>query len=162
MVNLNIWDIVKLAVSVFISLMAGIAGSFFTAPAIETWYKDLNKPSFNPPAWIFAPVWTVLYLLMGVAAFLVWREGIQHRNVQIGLGLFIFQLILNALWSIIFFGQQNPLAGFVEILVLWVAIAVTIYYFYKVNPTAAYLMIPYILWVTFATILNFSIWQLNT
>lgn len=161
MVNLNFWDIGKLVVSVFVSLMAGVVGSAYTAPAIDSWYKDLNKPSFNPPSWVFAPVWTILYLVMGVAAFLVWREGLQNKAVRIGLGLFIFQLVLNTLWSFIFFGQQNPLAGFIEILVLWVAIAATIYFFYRVNPVAAYLMIPYILWVTFAAILNFSIWQLN-
>lgn len=161
MIKLTARDIAKLAASVFVSLMAGAAGSVFTAPAIDTWYKSLNKPAFNPPSWIFAPVWTILYLLMGVAAFLVWREGLNRRTVQIGLGLFVFQLILNALWSYIFFELQNPLAAFIEILVLWVAIAATIYFFCKVNTTAAYLMAPYILWVTFAAVLNLSIFQLN-
>lgn len=161
MIKLGWLDIIKLSVSVFISLMAGVIGSVYTGPAIDTWYRDLNKPIFNPPDWVFAPVWTILYLLIGVAAFLVWRRGLNHPYVKIALALFIVQLGLNAFWSYVFFGLQNPLAAFFEIIVLWTTIAATIFYFYKVSPAAAYLLLPYIFWITFAAILNFSIFQIN-
>lgn len=161
MIKLSRLDIIKLVISVFVSLMAGIVGSKYTSATIDTWYQALNKPPFNPPDWIFAPVWTTLYILIGVSAFLVWRKGLNQPYVKTALAFFIVQLGLNAFWSYVFFGIQNPLAAFFEIIALWVVISVTIFYFYKVYAVAAYLLIPYILWITFAAVLNYSIFRMN-
>jgi tryptophan-rich sensory protein len=147
--------------SIILSQSAGILGSFFTAPAIPTWYASLAKPAFNPPAWLFAPVWITLFTLMGIALYLVLIKGANKPEIKKGAYLFGIQLLLNALWSILFFGLQSPGLAFAEILVLWAAIAATIWQFNKIDRRAAYLLIPYILWVSFAAILNFSIWQLN-
>lgn len=154
-------DYLKLAASIVVCELAGIIGSIFTSPAIPTWYATLIKPSFQPPSWLFAPVWTILFILMGVAVFLVWRKGLEQRQVKIAIGVFIVQLILNTLWSIIFFGQQNPAGAFLEIIFLWIAIIATIFIFAKISRAAAWLLIPYILWVSFAGFLNYTIWQLN-
>lgn len=144
-----------------VSELAGIVGSFFTASAIPTWYADLEKPSFNPPSWVFGPVWTTLYALMGIAAFLVWQKGTQRKEVKIALSVFGLQLVLNALWSIIFFGLESPGGGLVEIVLLWLAIVATIILFGRISRPAAWLLIPYLAWVSFATCLTFAIWQLN-
>ncbi|MBU0980986.1 MAG: tryptophan-rich sensory protein [Nanoarchaeota archaeon] len=146
----------KLIISIIACQLAGIIGSVFTASSVSTWYATLNKPFFNPPSWLFGPVWTTLYLLMGISLYLLWEK--RARTV---ITLFIIQLGLNTLWSICFFGLKNPLLAFVEILVLWGAIIITIFSSYKVSKAAAYLLIPYILWVTFAAILNFYIFWLN-
>jgi len=146
---------------IVISQAAGVAGSIFTAPAIPGWYEMLAKPMLTPPGWVFGPVWTILYVLMGVAAFIIWRQGLRKRPVRIALGLFFVQLVLNTLWSILFFGLQNPAAAFVGILVLWAAILATIIAFAKLSRTAAWLLVPYLLWVSFATYLNYMIWMLN-
>jgi len=151
----------KLVAAIVVSELAGVVGSFFTAPSIPTWYVTLIKPEFAPPNWVFAPVWTILFLLMGMAAFLVWNKGWERKNVRIALGIFGSQLILNTLWSIIFFGQQNPGLALLEIVLLWLAILATIIAFYKISRPAAYLLVPYILWVSFASYLNYSIWVLN-
>ena len=140
---------------------AGLIGSAFTTGAIPTWYASLQKPSFTPPNWLFAPVWSTLYLLMGIAAFLVWRKGLADRQVRIALIIFLIQLILNILWSVIFFGLESPLYGLIEIIVLWIAILITILRFWRISPAAAWLMVPYIIWVSIATALNASIWVLN-
>lgn len=149
----------KLALSIIVSELAGIAGSFFTASAIPTWYAGIAKPAFAPPNWIFAPVWTTLFALMGVASFLIWKRGFEKKNVKIALGIFLGQLILNVFWSIIFFGLRNPGAAFAELLILWIAILATIISFYKISRPAAWLLLPYIVWVSFAGCLNYSIWQ---
>ena len=141
--------------------LVGVIGSIFTSPAIPTWYATLNKPSFNPPNWIFAPVWTLLYLSMGISAFLIWEKGINKKEVRIALLIFGSQLILNVLWSYLFFGLKSPSLAFVGIIVLWLAITATIYAFYKISKPAGLILIPYILWVTFAAFLNFSILILN-
>lgn len=151
----------KLIISIAVCQLAGIIGSFFTSSSVSTWYEELNKPSFNPPSWVFSPVWITLFLLMGVAFYIVWCKGIKSINSKIAVTLFGFQLGLNTLWSILFFGLRSPLASFIEILFLWIAILLTIIYFYKLSKPAAYLMIPYILWVSFAAILNFSFVILN-
>ncbi len=135
---------------------AGLAGSYFTAPAIKGWYTTLAMPSFAPPNWVFAPVWTTLFLLMGVAAFIVWR----HRYND-GLRVFGLQLSLNVLWSAVFFGLHNPGLAFVEICLLWLAIVWTIIAFARRSRTAALLLLPYLAWVTFAGYLNYAIWTLN-
>jgi tryptophan-rich sensory protein len=142
-------------------LSAGGIGSAFTASAIPTWYATLNKPSFSPPNWLFAPVWTLLYIMMGFAAALVWQKGLQNPRVRTALVIFLAQLILNMVWSVLFFGLRSPLYGFMDILFLWAMILVTIAQFSKVSTLAAALLIPYILWVTFASGLNLGIFLLN-
>jgi benzodiazapine receptor len=154
-------DIVKLVVSLVACQGAGAIGSIFTAPAIPTWYAALQKPSFNPPNWLFAPAWITLYLLMGVAAFLIWRQGLSQKGVRSALIVFLVQLVLNALWSVVFFGLQSPLWGVVVILALWVAILLTILRFFRLSTAAGSLMLPYILWVSFAAVLNIAIFMLN-
>jgi benzodiazapine receptor len=162
MEKIKVIDILKLVVSVIICLGAGFIGSVFTTPSIPTWYATLKRPSFAPPNWLFAPVWTTLFVLMGIAAFLVWRRGLNDPQVKIALGIFIVQLILNTLWSVMFFGLRSPLGGLIDISILWIAILLTILNFFKISTTAGLLLIPYILWVSFAAVLNFSIWRLNT
>lgn len=154
-------DFFKLVVAILVAESAGIIGSFFTTSSVPTWYAALAKPSFNPPSWIFGPVWTALFLLMGIAAFLVWKKGWEKKEVRIALGIFGGQLILNILWSVLFFGLHSPLAAFVEIIILWSAILWTILAFRKISRTAAWLLLPYILWVSFAAVLNFAIWNLS-
>ncbi len=153
-------NLIKLIFSIVICQLAGIIGSVFTAPAIQGWYTGIAKPAFNPPSWIFAPVWTTLFLLMGISLYLIIREK-QTPKIRIAEYVFTIQLVLNIIWSVLFFGLQNPGAAFAEIIILWIAIAGSIYYFYKINKTAAYLLVPYIAWVSFATILNYSIFVLN-
>lgn len=140
-------------------LAAGI-GSAATTPQVPDWYATLEKPSFNPPAWVFGPVWTILYLMMAVAAWLVWRIG-GWRPVALALVVFCAQLALNTLWSILFFGLQSPTVAAVEIVVLWLAILATILLFWKHQPVAALLLAPYLAWVSFAAVLNFSIAAMN-
>lgn len=154
-------DILKLIAAIAVSQLAGIIGSVFTASSVGTWYVDLRKPGFTPPSWVFGPVWVTLYTLMGIAAWLVWRKGLEHRVVRVALVLFVVQLVLNALWSIIFFGARAPFAAFVEIILLWVAIVLTMAWFFKVSTWAGVLLVPYIVWVSYATVLNGFIWKLN-
>lgn len=149
-------DFPKLILSIALCLGAGIIGSFFTASAIPTWYATLVKPSFSPPNWIFGPVWTTLYILMGISLYLVWTS-----KKKIVPNIFWVQLILNASWSIVFFGMKNPELAFVNIIALWVVISLTIEKFSKISKTASYLLYPYLTWVTFALFLNFSIAELN-
>lgn len=142
--------------------LAGGLGTLFTTPSIGTWYAALNKPSFNPPNWIFGPVWTSLFLLMGFALYLVWKNtdaNLKDRNTAVI--LFFIQLVLNVLWSYFFFGLRNPFFGLIEIAIFWAAIFLTIIKFYKVSKPASYLMLPYLAWVSFASVLNFYIWRLN-
>lgn len=140
----------------------GYLSSLFTREGVETWYTTIQKPSFNPPNEVFAPVWSVLYVIMGVAAGLVWnRIDMQRDLVKKALTFFWIQLALNALWSFLFFGLHNPLLALIEIVLLWLLIYETFVQFNKVSKVAAYLMLPYLAWVTFATVLNASIWWLN-
>ena len=152
---------VKLVGAVVVCEMAGVVGSIFTTPSIPGWYSSLTKPAINPPSWVFAPVWTTLFLLMGIAVFLVWNKGLKDKKTKIALTVFGVQLVLNTLWSIIFFGYHQPGWAFAEIIVLWLAIFISIVYFAKISRLAAWLLVPYILWVSFASYLNFSIWDLN-
>jgi tryptophan-rich sensory protein len=151
----------KLAAAILACEFAGVMGSIFTGTSIDLWYPTLSMPALNPPAWVFGPVWTTLYALMGIAAFLVWRNGWKQKKVRKALLVFGIQLILNTLWSVIFFGLHNVALAFVEILMLWLSILLTIVYFYKVSRAAAYLLVPYILWVSFAVYLNMAIWMFN-
>ncbi|MGM5488579.1 MAG: TspO/MBR family protein [Nanobdellota archaeon] len=148
----------RLIASLIICQLAGIIGSVFTVSSVSTWYVTLAKPVFNPPGWVFGPVWTVLYLLMGISLYLVWNN--KNRTTK-ALVIFAVQLVLNSLWSILFFGLQSPLIAFIEIIVLWVAIVASIVQFYRISRPAAYLLIPYLLWVSFAAVLNLSIVLLN-
>jgi len=151
----------KLTASVAVCQLAGFVGSIFTRAAIPAWYAQLQKPWFTPPNWLFAPMWISLYLLMAVAAYLVWQKGFAVHGVRPALAIFLLQLLLNALWSPVFFGLRSPLAGAVIIILLWLAIVATIFAFAKVSPPAAWLLLPYILWVSLATALNISIAILN-
>lgn len=151
----------KLITAITVCELAGIIGSIFTGPEIQGWYTTLAKPMFNPPNWVFGPVWTTLFALMGIAAYLVWQQGINRHAVRVALELFAVQLGLNILWSLIFFGLHNPGWAVVEIAVLWLMIVSTIIAFYKVSKPAAWLLLPYLLWVSFASALNFAIWNLN-
>jgi len=152
---------IGLAVSVVICELAGIIGSLFTAPSIPGWYAGLAKPSFNPPNWIFGPVWTALYAMMGVAVYLVYEKGPKNRVVKRALAVFAAQLLLNALWSIVFFGAHMILAAAVVIVLLWAGILASIVLFRPISKAAAWLLVPYILWVSFATALNVSFFLLN-
>jgi len=154
-------NMLKLVTSLVVSQCAGLIGSAFTTPAIPNWYAALQKPPFTPPNWLFAPAWITLYLLMGIAAFLVWRVGLDDRRVRVALMIFLIQLVLNALWSVAFFGLQSPLYGFIVIILLWLTILLTILSFARISSAAAWLLVPYILWVSFASALNISIWVLN-
>jgi len=177
-------NISKLIASIVICQMAGIVGAFFTMPGVSEWYSTLNKPSFNPPSFVFAPAWTILFLLMGVALYLVWSKKWQPelpaqgraskawnrfsqklltgtwREENIVL-IFAVQLGLNILWSVLFFYYRLPGLAFFELIMLWFAILYTIVNFYRVSKLAGYLLIPYILWVTFAGYLNYTIWMMN-
>ena len=184
---------IKLVIAIVVSEVAGVIGAFFTTPAIQSgWYAGLVKPALNPPAWVFGPVWTLLFLLMGISLFLVWKHysliRANKRIVQVwklGIWLFVLQLVLNTLWSIIFFGLHSPGGALVEIIFLWLVILATMMAFYKifppspkasegqgstaVHPVRAFivsneawlLLLPYILWVSFAMYLNYMIWALN-
>lgn len=174
----------KFIISVSLTFSAGFIGSFFTASAIPGWYAELTKPALNPPNWVFGPVWTALYFILGLSLFIVWRKNFSVENKILSGGkktwnlwseklwsgnwqkantvsIFFVQLILNALWSPVFFGFKNPALALFIILSLWMAIFYTIINFYRTSKTAAWLLLPYILWVSFATYLNFMILILN-
>ncbi|MFC1789664.1 TspO/MBR family protein [Patescibacteria group bacterium] len=177
-------NIFKFIFSVLVCELAGAVGSFYTISSIPTWYASLEKPFFNPPNWIFAPVWIVLYFLMGIALYLAWKNNFSPKtfssesekktwnplSTKLWLGswkeenavsIFTLQLILNIIWTVIFFGLKSPGLAFFIILMLWFAILYTIVNFYRISRSAAILFLPYLLWVTFASILNLAIWQLN-
>jgi translocator protein len=150
-----------LAVRVGLSLLAGVVGGLATRSSVSTWYPTLQKPAFNPPPWVFGPVWTTLYVLMGVAAWLAWRAAGRGPARERGQRLFWVQLALNVLWSFLFFGLRSPPLALVEILLLWAAIFATLRAFWRVRPLAGALLLPYLAWVSFATLLNASIAWLN-
>ncbi|TDO78223.1 TspO/MBR related protein [Flavobacterium chryseum] len=154
--------IVKIAIALIVCLVVGYSASIVTRPSVESWYPTIIKPSFNPPNWIFMPVWTFLYILMAVAAGLVWDKiKEQTEEVKKALGFFLIQLTLNAIWSYLFFGLKNPMLALIEIAILWLMIYETYLKFIKINKIAGYLLIPYLAWVSFAAVLNASIWWLN-
>jgi translocator protein len=161
MTNVNIKEIGRLAASIIIVFIAGAIGTVATLSQIPTWYAALAKPVWAPPNWLFGPVWTTLYVLIGIALFLVWREGTDRRDVRIALGIFAVQLILNILWSVIFFGYHSLLGGFIVIIILWIAILANIIAFYFISKPAGLLLIPYIVWVSIASYLNYAVYVLN-
>jgi benzodiazapine receptor len=154
-------DVYKLIASILVCQAAGFIGFLFTRPALSTWYAELNKPKFTPPDWVFGPVWICLYVLTGVAAFLVWRRGFHHQVVRRALAFFGAQLALTVLWPFLFFGLRSPLAGLIGISVLGIAIILTVRSFLQASRPAGLLLIPYFLWVSFATGLNLTIWWMN-
>lgn len=177
-------NLVKLFTSIIICELAGVVGAIFTTPEINGWYKGLNKPFFNPPSWIFGPAWTTIFILLGISLYLVWiKKWIPQNKVNFRgkklrnklsqkllsgswqkaniIIIFWIQIFLNILWSVIFFGFHSPGVAFFELLMLWFAIIFLIINFYRVSKTAGWLLLPYILWVSFAGILNLFIWILN-
>jgi len=151
----------RLALALMVCLLAGSIGAAFTTPSLPGWYAFLQKPGFTPPDWVFAPVWIALYLLMGIALYLVWQKGADGWEVRQGMALFGVQLVLNTLWSIAFFGMHSPFYGMVVVVALLAAIVLTIMEFWKVSRRAAWLLVPYLLWTGFALVLNYYAWVLN-
>lgn len=159
--KIGLRDIFQAIVAIVICEAAGIIGSLFTASSVSTWYVSLVKPALNPPSWVFGPVWTLLYALMGVSAFIIWKNARGERRGNQALLIFGFQLILNTAWSMIFFGLRDPGFALAGIAMLWASIVWSMLSFYKISKTAAWLLLPYLLWVSFASYLNYSIWLLN-
>jgi len=159
--KLDSFAAIRFIFSIAICLTAGMIGSVFTTPAIPTWYAGLRKPDLAPPNWVFAPVWTTLFLLMGISLFLVWNVGLGKSSVRYSFTSFFAQLVLNVLWSYLFFGLRSPLLGLLDIIVLWFAIALTVVFFFKVSKIAAVMLIPYLAWVSVAAYLNYLILKLN-
>jgi tryptophan-rich sensory protein len=151
----------RLVIAIAVCELAGVIGALFTSPSIPGWYAGLVKPSFNPPDGVFGPVWTTLYALMGVAAWLVYEKGLQGAKVHRALSIFAAQLIVNTLWSIVFFGAHQILGAFVLIVALWLLIAATMQLFWKISKPAAALLVPYLVWVSFAAVLNVMLYVLN-
>jgi translocator protein len=154
-------DFSKFVIAIAVSQLAGIIGSFFSATSVSSWYTTLIKPELNPPSWVFGPVWITLYFLMGIALFLIWKKGLKTSDVKVAIKIFTLQLILNTSWSIVFFGLQNPALALINVITLLILIIWTIKVFYKISKISSYLLIPYLLWVLFATYLNYAIWILN-
>jgi translocator protein len=154
-------ETVVLIACILLCELVGLIGALATRPAIGTWYQSLEKPFFSPPNWIFGPAWTILYGLMGIAAFLVWRKGLHITEVRRALAWFCLQLALNGVWSWLFFGLRSPLLGLIDIVLLWFVILRTIHSFLKVSRSSGWLLLPYIAWVSFALLLNSFIWVLN-
>ena len=148
---------------IFIAICMGAAalGAMATTPEIESWYKTIEKPSWNPPNWIFGPVWTTLYVMMAIAAWVVWKPA-GFKAAAAPLTLFAIQLALNIAWSWIFFGMHQPGWAFAEIVILWLAIVATTVAFFRCSKVAGWLMVPYLAWVSFASVLNFTLWRLNS
>ncbi|MEO0073495.1 MAG: TspO/MBR family protein [candidate division WOR-3 bacterium] len=153
--------VIRLLVSLVAAFGAAVVGSAFTNPAIPVWYQTLKKPAFAPPNWLFGPAWTLLYILMALASWLVWQKGLATPQVGTALIVYLVQLVLNALWSVLFFGLRSPLAGLIEILLLWSTILVTTVLFFRISRAAGALLLPYLGWVSFATLLNAAILRLN-
>lgn len=154
-------DVPKLITSILVCELTGILATPITISAISTWYKTLAKPFFSPPNWIFGPVWTLLYLLMGISMYLIWKKGLKNKMVRLAIKIFLVQLLFNFLWSLLFFGLRSPALAFIDIVFLWIFIVLAIKHFYPLSRLAAYLLIPYILWVSFASLLNLAILLLN-
>jgi tryptophan-rich sensory protein len=151
----------RLIISLALPQLAGIVGSLFTTSAIPTWYATLQRPSFSPPNWLFGPAWITLYVLMGVSVYLIWQKVEKTKKARGAMWLFWIHLFFNAIWSIIFFGLQNPGLAFINIIIIWLLIVALMIKFWNINRWATYLLIPYLLWVSFASALNYFIWYLN-
>lgn len=152
----------KLVISIGIPVAVGAIAGLFTNTEINTWYQDIDKPTWQPPGWVFGPVWTLLYVLMGVAFYLVWKSNAPAKTKRMAITLWVIQLVFNFFWSFIFFRQHQIDWALAEILVLWFFILLTIIYFSRISKLAAWLMVPYISWVSFASLLTYAIYQLNS
>lgn len=152
--------IIKLALSIFLCLLAGFIGSIFTKSAL-LWYQSLHKPFFSPPDYVFGPVWTVLYIMMGIAFYIIWYHGFENENVKNAAAAFVIQLLLNIVWTMVFFGFKFILGGLLVIFLLIIAILQTIFRFRLVTKQASYLLLPYLIWVLYAAVLNFALYKLN-
>jgi translocator protein len=151
----------KLVCSVSLCLLTGFVGSFSTMNSVTSWYADLSRPSFTPPDWTFGVVWPILYIMMGISVFMIWNLGLDKKKVKIALGIFLLQLVLNGLWTPIFFGLHMIALALIEIVLLWVVILMTILVFWRISKAATFFLFPYILWVSFAAVLNSALWYLN-
>lgn len=152
---------IKFVISILTPLLIGGLSGFFTKNSISGWYATIQKPSFNPPNWVFGPVWTLLYILMGIALFMIWKSGAENVLKRQALSWFAIQLAVNFCWSLLFFYCESPGWALVDIIVMWVLILMTIFSFGKISSFAAWLLVPYNCWVSFAAVLNFAIWRLN-
>lgn len=159
-IDLRIHPVQLIGWMVFCELV-GVMGAWFTAPAILMWYPTLTKPVFNPPNWIFGPVWITLYALMGIAAYRIWRIGVAKPAARSATVFFLIHLLFNAVWSVIFFGKQNIPLAFVDISLMWITLIFVIFRFAVWDTLSAYLLLPYLAWVSFATVLNYHFWLLN-
>ncbi|MFZ1291253.1 MAG: TspO/MBR family protein [Melioribacteraceae bacterium] len=157
---MKISHIIKLIISILLPLSVGAIAGMFTSQAVPIWYASLNRPSFSPPNWVFGPVWTTLYILLGISFFLIWKEEASKER-DLAIKVFSIQMLLNFAWSFLFFYFNLIGAALIEIILLWISIASMIYLFHKIKPVAAYMNIPYLLWVSFATILNAGYYFLN-
>ena len=151
----------KALISITIPLVVGFTSSLFNETGEGSWYTSIKKPEWNPPGWVFAPVWTTLYIMMGFALFLVWKSKADSKQESKAIIFWIIQMVLNFFWTFIFFGQQQIAGALIEIILLWFAILITIFLFARIDKLAAWLLVPYISWVSFAALLNLAIWQLN-
>lgn len=161
MENFNIKEIPRLIVSILIVFISGAIGTVATLPEITTWYAALTKPAWTPPNWAFGPIWSTLYVLMGIALFLVWREGLDRKMVRYAIIIFAVQLALNVAWSLVFFGLHSIFGGLILIFFLWIAIWANIFAFYIISKPAGLLLVPYLIWVSIASYLNYSVYLLN-
>jgi len=152
---------IRLIVAVLLPVLVGAVSGLFTASSVKTWFVTLNKPSFNPPSYVFAPVWTTLYIMMGVAFYLVWVSVTDKAQQHKAMTVYFIQLFLNFCWSFIFFYKQRPDLALIDIVFLWISIVATLVLFYRISKPAGWLLVPYLLWVSFASALNYAIWQLN-
>jgi translocator protein len=160
MKSMSTSSVLKLIVSIALPLLVGAVAGIFTAKAIPGWYETLYQPSFNPPNWLFGPVWTVLYILMGISFFMIWQTPPGNQRTLAMVAFFV-QLLLNFGWSFLFFHFKEIGLALAEVIVLWCAIVVMIVFFYRIRPVSAWINIPYLLWVTFATVLNAAYYKLN-
>jgi translocator protein len=161
MKGFSLKEIPKLILSILIVFVAGSIGTLATTSELTTWYAALTKPSWTPPNWAFGPIWTTLYILMGIALFLVWKKGLDRKDVKFAILIFAVQLFLNILWSLVFFGMHSIFGGLILILILWIAIFANIIAFYVISKPAGLLLIPYLIWVSIASYLNYTVYLLN-
>jgi translocator protein len=159
--SFSVREIPKLIISIVIVFLAGAVGTVYTLKEITTWYVSLAKPSWTPPNWAFGPIWSTLYVLMGISLFLVWREGLDRKDVRIAILVFAVQLVLNVVWSLVFFATHNIFGGLVLVILLWISILVNIIVFYRISKPAGLILIPYLIWVSIASYLNYSVFLLN-
>ena len=152
---------VRFIICILVPQIVGAVSGISTVKGTQQWYPELVKPKLTPPSWIFGPVWISLYILMGIASYLVWKKGIETPGVKQALAMFVLQLLLNGLWSILFFGLRSPLLGLINILILCLMVIIVSVLFFRISRLAGNLLVPYFLWVSFAAYLNASIWYLN-